>query len=85
MDQSRRNQIAGMHDAQRQRAAKYKPKTPDIPTKHGCAGECTTPPPPPPISNSTENFTDLTSLPRKWWLMMGAASVVYALLCLRRR
>ena len=84
MDQTRRDQIAGMHDAQRQRAATYKPKVPEIPTKHGCAGACTTPPPPPPVSN--EPFSSgPAGLPREWWLMMGAASVVYALLCLRRR
>ena len=83
MDQSRRDQISVMHDAQRQRAATYKPTVPEIPRAHGCAGECSMPPPPPPVSN--EKFTDLTSIPHEWWLVMGAATVVYALLCLRVR
>jgi hypothetical protein len=50
MDQTRRDQIASMHDSQRQRAATYKPTVPEIPTKHGCAGECSMPPPPVPLA-----------------------------------
>ena len=83
MDQTRRDQIASMHDSQRQRAATYKPAVPEIPTKHGCAGECSLPPPPPPVSNETF-VTGPAGLPREWWLLMGSVSVVYLVLCLRR-
>jgi hypothetical protein len=84
MDQSSRDRITAMHDAQRQRAATYKPNVPEVPTAHGCAGDCSTPPPPPPISNELFR-SGPTGIPREWWLLMGSASVIYLLLCLRTR
>ena len=85
MDQTRRDQIASMHDSQRQRASAYKPTVPEIPTKHGCAGVCSMPPPPPPVSNETFRDGSSVGLPSEWWLILGSASVIYMLLCLHVR
>ncbi len=85
MDQTRRAQIGNLYAQQRQRAATYKPQTPDIPRAHGCAGECTTPPPPPPVSNTRESFlatAETEERMQKWWMILGGAALVYALLCL---
>jgi hypothetical protein len=88
MDQTRRSQIGDLHDQQRQRAAAYKPAIPEIPTAHGCAGNCSQPPPPPPVSNApkTEAFRNTSSEKEQmWWMVLGGAAVVYALLCLPAR
>jgi hypothetical protein len=88
MDQTRRDQISSMHDSQRQRAATYKPTVPEIPRKHGCAGECSIPPPPPPVSNTPHSdpfVSGPAGLPREWWLLIGSVSVVYMLVCLRNK
>jgi len=81
MDQTRRDQIGSLYLQQRHRATTYKPKTPEVPTKHNCAGECTHPIPPPPVSNETFE-SGPAGLPREWWMMMGGVSVVLVLLCL---
>jgi hypothetical protein len=88
MDAARRAQIGDMYTQQRQRAATYKPQIPEIPRTHGCAGPCSQPPPPPPVSNTRESFfgaADTEERMRVWWVMIGGASVVFALLCMRRR
>lgn len=88
MDQTRRTQISALHDQQRERATTYKPQVPDIPTAHGCAGECSQPPPPPPISNSQprEGFRgNSVHTEQLWWMILGGASIAFALLCLPQR
>lgn len=64
MDQSRRDQIATAHAEQRERAATYRPRIPEIPTHNQCAGVCSHPPPPPPhLATTKESFLDFSVMP----------------------
>lgn len=87
MDQIRRNQIGSLHDQQRHRASIYKPTIPEIPRAHGCAGNCSLPPPSPPVSNKNklEGFRGAAKKEQMWWMVLGGATVVFALLCLPHR
>ena len=71
----------GAQKQQADRVTSYKPTRPEMPGDNMCpGGHCSEEVPPPPSGSLNESYRNMTKYPMSWLIVVGVASVAFALL-----